>query len=154
MTPEDETECRRVVFGYATALNEWEIQKYIFDRIQEGRHVAPTRMALVTGLTNESLVKRHTELFAAYIYPRDRKYGTNPGGPMVIGRDGRFFDVKEETITSVAERSRNTVEVITGWGYMLPGGQTMFVLKRRSGRWLIDSLKTKSYDADWVNSLI
>ena len=154
MTPEDETECRQVVFGYAIELNDWEIQKYIFDRIQNGRHVAPSRAALVDGMTAQQFVDRHINIFERYIFPRDRKYGTNPGGPATIGRDGRFFDVALETILSVAERNKNTIEVITSWGYILPGSKTMFVLKRKAGHWLIDSLKCENHDGAWQNRLI
>lgn len=154
MTPEDEAECRRVVFGYATELNDWEVQKYIFDRLQDGRHVTPTRAALVDGMTAEQFIDRHIDIFERYIFPRDRKYGTNPGGPAMIGRDGRFFDVNLETINSVVERNNTTIEVITSWGCILPGGKTMFVLKRKAGRWLIDSLKCEEHDGGWRNGLI
>lgn len=46
-------------------------------------------------------------------------------------------------IGSVEFRDDAHAELVTDWGYMLPGGQTMFVLKRSDGRWLIDSLKTR-----------
>jgi len=87
--------------------------------------------------------------FDSYIYPRDRKYGTNPGGPTGMSRDGPFTGVDAATISSVAERNRNTVEVLTEWTYLGTEGRTMFVLKRKSGRWLIDSLKTSKYGEKW-----
>lgn len=154
MTPADESECRRVVLGYATALNEWEVLSYIFDRVQTGRHVSPSRAELVTGLTQEILTGRHVEMFDMYIYPKDRKYGTTPGAPTMFGRDGRLSNVSEETIAKVAERNRTTIEVITEWGYILPGGRTMFVLKRQADRWLIDSLKTEQHGGGWTSALI
>ena len=152
MTPEDESECRRIVLGYATTKNEWDIQKNIFDRLQEGRHVASGRAALVTGLTNEDFTRRHIAMFAAYIHPRERKYGTNPGGPAMISRDGPFANVSAESICSVTERNRNTIEVVAEWPYLSLEGKTMFVLKRSSGRWLIDGLKTSKYGGDWENA--
>jgi hypothetical protein len=154
MTPEDEAECRRIVFGYASELNDWEVQEFIFDRLQDGRHVAPSRAALVDGMTSEEFIDRHIDIFKRYIFPRDRKYGTNPGAPGMIGRDGSFFDVNLETMISVLERNKITIEVITSWGCILPGGKTMFVLKKKAGRWLIDSLKCEKHDGDWENGLI
>jgi hypothetical protein len=154
MTPEVEAECRRVVFGYASELNEWEVQKYLFDRLQYGMHVAPSRAALVDGLTAEQLIDRHIEIFNRYIFPKDRKYGANPGSPTSYGRDGRFLDVNQETIISVLERNKTTIEVITAWGLNIPGRKTMFVLKRKAERWLIDSLKWEKLDGVWENGLI
>ena len=93
-------------------------------------------------------------MFDRYIYPRDCKYGANPGMPTMFGREGRFRDVTVETITDVKERDRSTIEVTTDWGYLLPGGRTMFILKKRSNRWLIDSLKTENHDGIWTNAHI
>jgi hypothetical protein len=152
LTPEDEAECRRVVLGYANAKNEGDVLKYIFDRVQEGRHVSPSRAALVAGLSEVDFHTKHVSMFDSYIYPRDRKYGTNPGGPTMISRDGPFAGVDAATISSVTERNRNTVEVVTEWTYIGTEGRTMFVLKRKSGCWLIDSLKTSAYGSDWEAS--
>jgi len=66
-----------------------------------------------------------------------------------MSRDGPFTGVDAATISSVAERNRNTVEVLTEWTYLGTEGRTMFVLKRKSGRWLIDSLKTSKYGEKW-----
>lgn len=149
MTPQDEYDCRRIVLGYATTKNEWDILKNIFDRLQEGRHVAPGRAALVTGLTNEEFTRRHIAMFAEYIYPRERKYGANPGGPTLISRDGPFSNVCADSICSVTERNHNTIELVAEWPYLSIEGMTMFVLKRKSNRWLIDGLKTSKYGGDW-----
>ena len=149
-----EAECRRVVLGYATAKNEWDILKYLFDRVKEGKHVAPGRAALVDGLTEEDLKENHIQLFSMYIYPRERKYGTTPGGPTMISRDGPFSNVDSDTISSVTERNRNTIDVVTEWPYVSTEGRTMFVLKKNADRWLIDSLKTSKYGGDWENAQI
>lgn len=117
MTPANEAECRRVVLGYANAKNEWDILKYIFDRVQEGRHESTSRAALVAGLSEQDFKTKHVSKFASYIYPKDRKYGTNPGGPTMISRDGPFARVDAATISSVTERNRNTIEVVTEWAY-------------------------------------
>jgi hypothetical protein len=154
LTPEDDIECRRVVLGYALAKNEWDILKYILDRIRHNMHVSPARAALVEGLSEEDLRLRHISMFDSFIFPRDRKYGANPGGPTGISRDGPFSGVDPETIVSVAERNRNTIEVVTDWTYMSTEGKTMFVLKKKAGRWLIDSLKTSRNDGKWEPDLI
>ncbi len=154
MTPDDETECRRVVLEYAMSKNEWDVLKYIFDRIQEGRHVAPARAALVAGLTNDEFTQRHIAMFGSYIYPRDRKYGTNPGRPPTISRDGPFSNVGADSICSVTERNRTTIEVVAEWPYLSTEGKTMFVLKKKADRWLIEGLKSSKYGGDWeINHL-
>ncbi len=76
------------------------------------------RAALVTGLTAEDFTERHIAMFSAYILPRERKYGTNPGGPTMISRDGPFANVSAESISSVTERNRNTIEVVADWPYL------------------------------------
>jgi hypothetical protein len=151
LTPEDEAECRRVVFEYAKAKNEWDVLKYIFDRLQAGMHVAPGRASLVAGLSEEEFHRRHVQMFSSYIYPRDRKYGAKPGGPTMISRDGPFGLVDASSITRVTERNHDTVEVVTDWTYVATEGETMFVLKKKSGHWLIDSLKTSYNGSDWEN---
>lgn len=152
MSPELEDQCRRIVLGYATAKNEWDILKYIFDRVQEGRHVAPAHAARVAGLSEPILTERHVQMFSTYILPRDRKYGTTPGGPTLISRDGPFSNISPETILSVTERNRSTVEVVANWQYLSTEGQTMFVLKKNGDRWLIDSLKTSRDGVKWENN--
>ncbi len=154
MTPQDEAECRRVALEYATTKNEWDILKHIFDRLRDGMHVAPKRAALVEGLTAEEFTRRHVAMFAAYIYPRERKYGSSPGKPSGISRDGPFEKVSEQSIVSVIERNKNTIEVITQWPYMATQGETMFVMKKKDGRWLIDSLKSNHDGSAWENQLL
>lgn len=154
MTPELESECRQLVLDYANALNDWEVRRTILERVEAGRDAAPAHAARVAGLTLADLLREHEHIFARYIVPRDRRHGTNPGSPTSYGKDGRFFDVRPATIASMQERDPDTIEVVTGWGYLLPIGQTMFVLKRKAGRWLIDSLKTGTGDGDWEAALI
>ena len=111
MTPEQETECRQLVLDYATALNDWEVRRTIFDRLQAGREVAPARAARVAGLSIEDFVREHEQIFARYIVPRDRKHGTNPGSPTSYGKDGGFFDVGPQTSTSVHQRDDHTISL-------------------------------------------
>ena len=149
MSTTEETECRRVVFAFANAINNWEIIEYILYRVAIGQHVSPARTALVAGLTKATHADRHKDIFLRYIYPRDRKYGTIPGGPAMAGRDGSFYEVRLETIQSVTFRNAKTAEVVTDWGHFLPGGPTMFVLKKKADVWLIDSLKSKDEHGGW-----
>lgn len=154
MTPEDEAECRRVVLDYAISMNEWEIKRYTLDRLESGRMVAPGREALVAGLTDNDLVEQHKAIFARCIVPRERKHGANPGRASHWGKDGSFYGVAPEGVAAVVERNRTTIEVSTQWSHMLPGGRTLFVLKRIDGRWLIDGMKTQGTETEWENALL
>lgn len=145
----EDTECRRVVFEFANAINDWEIREYILCRVAIGKHVSPARTALVAGLTKETHAEEHKDIFRRYIYPRERKYGTTPGHPAMIGRDGRFYDVRFEAIQSVTFRNTKTAEIVTDWGHLVPGGPTMFVLKKEANVWLIGSLKSKDEHGGW-----
>ena len=124
-------------------MNEWERIYSIVERIETGKFVSQKDRDAVAGVTRQGHLEAHARLFAQHVIPRDRKYGSNPGDPKSWSGHGIFVDVSLATIRSVAFRGDKCAEVITDWGYMLPGGQTMFVLKRRGDRWLIDSLKTR-----------
>lgn len=67
----------------------------------------------------------------------------------MVGRDGSYHDVKLETIQCVTFRNAKTAEVVTDWGHLLPGGPTMFMLKKKVDVWLIDSLKSKDEHGEW-----
>lgn len=149
MSTTDETECRRVVFEFANAINNWEILEYILYRLERGQHVSAARTALVAGLTKATHAEQHKDIFCRYIYPRERKHGTTPGEPAMVQRDGSYDDVRLETIQSVTFRNAKTAEVVTDWGHLLPGGPTMFVLKKKADVWLIDSLKSKDEHGGW-----
>lgn len=143
MSLTEEADCRALVLNYGMAINEWERLQTILWRIEQGQFVPARDRESVAGITPQAHLETHTELFARYIVPRERKYGSNPGQPKSWGNTGKFFDVSPETIHSVTFRSPKCAEVVTGWGYMLPGGETMFILKRKDGCWRIDSLKSK-----------
>lgn len=78
MSTTEETECRRIVFEFASAINDWETRQYILCRLALGQHVSPARTALVAGLTKEIHAEEHKEIFRRYIFARERKYGTAP----------------------------------------------------------------------------
>jgi hypothetical protein len=139
---DEESACREVVFNFCSALNEWERKYSILNRTEEGKFVSQKERDAVAGVTKQEHLDTHARLFAQHVVPRVRKYGSNPGEPKSWGWQGTYANVSLATIRSVSFRG-SRAEVITGWGYMLPGGQTMFVLKRKDNRWLIDSLKTK-----------
>lgn len=153
MSPDDEAECRRVVLDFVTALNQWEVRWFTVRRLEAGEVAAPT--GAVAGLTSEALLDEHRAIFARCVVPRERKYGSNLGRPGAWGARGSFFDVRPEGITAVVGRDRNTAEVTTDFGYPLPGdGRTLFVVRRRAGRWLIDSVRTGGPDGAWTNALL
>lgn len=70
----------------------------------------------------------------------------------MISRDGPFANVSANSISSVTERNRHTIEVVADWPYLSTEGKTMFILKKNCGRWLIDGLKTSKYGGDWENA--
>jgi hypothetical protein len=129
-------------------MNEWEKIYTILRRIAEGSFVSDSDRKAVADVTVESHLAQHADIFARFIVPRDRKYGAKPGEPTSWSQNGSFFDLSRDTIRSVCFPRRGRSEVITGWGHMLPGGQTMFVLKYRNRRWLIDSIKTRMTEND------
>jgi hypothetical protein len=141
METNEEHACRECVHSYALAINEWERAHDILRRIEDGKHVSQLLRHQVAGMTKLGHLKQHAALFARYVNPRDRKLGSKPGAPDCWGNKGRHFNVSYDTIRSVEFRDSGTAEVVTDWGYLLPGGSTMFVLKLRNGHWLIDSLK-------------
>jgi hypothetical protein len=124
-------------------MNEWERIYSVVERIEDGKFVSPKDRDAVAGVTRRGHLGAHARLFARHVIPRDRKYASNPGEPKSWSGAGSFFDVSLATIRSVVFRDDGCAEVITDWGYMLPGGQTMFVVKRMNDRWLIDGLKTR-----------
>ncbi len=136
-----ETECREIVHSFSTAMNEWERVYSILGRIADGKFVSQKDRDAVAGVTRQGHLEAHARLFAQFVVPRERKYGSNPGEPNGWGPQGRYHDVSLATIRSVTFRDTTCAEVITDWGLMVPGGQTMFVLKHRGDRWLIDGLK-------------
>ena len=143
MRASEETACREAVYSFCSAMNEWERIYFTIQRISDGQFVSQKDRDSVAGVTQQVHLETHVRLFAQHVVPRDRKYGANPGEPKSWSNKGSFFDVSRRTIGSVVFRDDTHAEVVTDWGYMLPGGQTMFVLKRCDGRWLIDSLKTR-----------
>jgi hypothetical protein len=143
MRASEETACREVVHSFCTAMNEWERIYSTIQRISDGQFVSQKDRNSVAGTTREGHLQEHARVFAQHVVPRDRKYGANPGEPKSWSAKGSFFDVSGQPIGSVEFRDDAHAELVTDWGYMLPGGQTMFVLKRSDGRWLIDSLKTR-----------
>ena len=143
MRANTETECREVVHSFCVAMNEWERIYSIIGRIANGQFVSQKDRDAVAEVTMQGHLEAHARLYAQHVIPRDRKYGSNPGEPKSWSGKGSFFDVSDATIKSVVFRADRCAEVITDWGYMLPGGQTIFVLKKRDDRWLIDGLKTR-----------
>ena len=139
--PDDIEACKDAVVGYCTAINDWEVAQTIIDRIAKDQFVSEPQRKAVDGITLDSHNKEHGNIFRLFVVPRDRNYGSNPGEPKSWGNKGSFFDIDRQTIESVEIASRNRAELTAGWGYQLPGGRTMFVLKRVDGSWLIDSLK-------------
>lgn len=147
MLANEETACHETVYGFCSAINEWERIYSIIERIEEGKFVTQKDRDAVVGYTRRGHLEAHAKLFAQHVVPRERKYGSNPGEPKSWSSQGSFCDVSLATIRSVTFRDSRCAEVVTGWGYMLPGSHTMFVLKRRDDRWLIDGLKTSLGDA-------
>lgn len=150
---EDIEACKDAVVGYCTAINDWETAQTIVDRIAKGQHVIGSQGKAVQGITPESHREKHADIFNRFVFPRDRGYGSNPGAPNSWGSNGSFFNVAHETIESIDLPSHDRAEVITNWGYQLPGGRTMFVLKCLNGSWLIDSLKVDSTDG-WEDAYL
>ncbi len=143
MQANEETACRETVYSFCSAINEWERIYSIIERIEDGKFVSQKDREAVAGVTGPGHLEAHARLFAEHVVPRDRKYGSNPGQPKSWSGKGSFFNVSLATIRSVAFHDDRRAEVITDWRYLLPGGQTMFVLKRGDDRWLIDGLKTR-----------
>lgn len=141
---DDVAACQDTVFGYCTAINEWERLQYILGRIEKKQFVQDRHLESVAGLTLLSHAEEHARIFERFIVPRQRAYGANPGEPLSWARDGSYYDVERQTIKSVTFASSNLAEVVTAWGFQFPGGLTMFVLKKTQGKWLIDSLKVAS----------
>lgn len=146
MRVNEETACREAVYSFCSAINEWERIYSIIERIEDGKFVSQKDRDAVAGVTRGGHLEAHARLFAQHVVPQERKYGSKPGEAKSWSGQGSFFDVSLATIRTVAFRDDRRAEVITDWGYMLPGGQTMFVLKRGEDRWLIDGLKTRVGD--------
>jgi hypothetical protein len=138
--------CKNVVAGYCAAINEWERMRSILGRLENNQFVSASQRESVKGLTLEAHDQEHMKIFDRFIVPRVRRYGSNPGNPNSWSDKGSFFDVSPQTIRSVEFPACDRAEVVTDWGFQLPGGTTMFVLKRAHGTWRIDSLKIGSDD--------
>lgn len=153
MEANEENACRECVHSYALAINEWERVYSILGRIEDGKHVSQRLREQVAGMTKVGHLETHAALFAQYVNPRDRELGSKPGAPNCWGDKGKFFTVSYASIKSVELRDPRTAEVVTDWGYLLPGGSTMFVLKHKNCRWLIDSLKVMR-EGTWEPGLL
>ena len=143
MSQNEEADCRALVLNYCLAINEWERVQTILGRIEQGQFVPARDRELVTGITPQAHLESHAAIFAQYIVPRERKYGSNPRQPKSWTARGRFVEISPETIHSVTFRKPGCAEVVTGWGHIFPGHETMFVLKKIDDHWRIDGLKLK-----------
>ena len=143
----DKEQCHQVVLDFCVAINNWGDTFTTVKRIANGQFVSEARRIAVNGQTVESCLLEHAQIFQAFVVPRERKFGTNPGQPNSWSRS-TFFDVSASGITAVAFPAKRRCEVSTEWGYLLPSGQTKFVLKLNAGRWLIDSLKSRHTSSD------
>lgn len=146
--PSDTDLCKETIFRYCTAMNKWEQLRYIPGRIERGQFVTAAQTESVKMVTQEAHDRAHAKIFDPFIVPRARKYGSNPGRANSWGKNGSYFDVNPGTIRSVEFPAQNRAEIIADRGTGLPGGTTMFILKRVEGKWLIDSLKVR-FKNDW-----
>ena len=144
----DTQACKDVVFRFCVMINEWERVRDILNRIENEQFVSDLKREAVAGITVDSHIQAHANIFERFIAPRDRKYGSSPGAPLSWCSKGSYFDVDRETIKSVEFPRDRCAEVITEWSYQLPGNDTMFALKRIAGLWLIDNLKV-GLDDKW-----
>lgn len=140
--------CKDTVVGFCLAINAWERTRTILGRVENGKFTSESDLESVAGVNLESHMEQHKRIFNRFIVPRERKYGSSPGAPNSWSKKGRYHNVNRETIRSVEFPSKNRAEVVADWGFIVPGRKTMFVLKRKNGTWLIDSLKI-AVDAGW-----
>ena len=140
--------CEDAVVGYCQAINEWERIRSILGRIENGQSTSASDRESVAGLTLQSHCEAHKRIFERFIVPRDRKFGSSPGVPNSWSKEGSYYDVDPDTIRAVQFPAEDRAEVVAEWGFQLPGGTTMFVLKRTNGTWLIDNLKI-AVDNGW-----
>lgn len=145
---DDINACKNAVAGYCRAINQWERDRYILGRIENDQFTSESDRESVAGLTLESHRDAHEQIFARFIVPRHRKYGSSPGTPNSWSKDGSYYDVDPNTIRTVEFPSKDRAEIVADWGFQFPGGTTMFVLKRTNGTWLIDNLKV-AVDDGW-----
>jgi len=143
----DKEQCHQIVLDFCLAINNWGATFTTVKRIANGKFVSDARRSAVNGQTVESCLLEHAQIFQTFILPRERKFGANPGKPNSWSKS-TFFDVSPDGITAIAFPVKGRCEVSTEWGYLLPSGQTMFVLKLEIGRWLIDSLKSRAASSD------
>lgn len=147
MADTDNTQaCKDAVVGYCQAINEWERIRYILGRIENGQFTSALDRESVVGLILQTHSEAHEKIFERFVVPRERKYGSNPGAPNSWNKVGSYHAVDPDTINAVQFPTKDSAEIVANWGFLLPGGTIMFVLKRINGTWLINNLKVASDD--------
>jgi len=136
---DDIEQATAVVLRFVEEMTEWEERMYIFNRLENGKHVPMEEKARVEGESRERLDVRYASTFADHCTVRERKYG----GPHSWGRPTKYAGISAATLVDTQRPRPGRIEVTATKAF----GAYVFIVLKKQGDWKIDSLKVQ-YDGE------